>query len=119
MIQKKIPNPFRIAAVLAALFALLFFWLYHHNTLSLITTFNVVGAMCNLSGTLWIASGVYLLKSDLMHLNNGNPARNKYSLKLASLLTSGSSAIPIGTVYIIVGSAFQIFSTIGAELKWM
>lgn len=112
-------NPIRFFAVLV-LIALggLSFYLYFGRGWSISTAFNLVGIVCNAVGALWIASGVYLFSQEKSHLANGNPSRNKYAKKLAELLVSASKVIPLGVLYILLGSAYQAVVLVGVELKW-
>ena len=111
-------NPIRFIAVLA-LFLLggLSFYLHFSHNWSIPTAFNLVGIVCNAVGALWIASGVYLFSQEKSHLQNGNPSRNKYAKRLAELLVSASRVIPLGVLYVLLGSAYQAVVIIGLELK--
>lgn len=112
-------NPIRFVAVLV-LIALggLSFYLYLCQGWSISTAFNLVGVVCNAVGALWLASGVYLFSQEKLHLENGNPSRNKYAKKPAKLLVSASRVIPLGVLYVLIGSTYQAVVLIGVELKW-
>ncbi|MCQ4267416.1 hypothetical protein U8L64_10025 [Pseudomonas sp. FIP_A4] len=112
-------NPIRFFAVIfLLLLGGLSFYLYFGRNWSITTAFNLIGIVCNAAGALWIASGVYLFSQEKEHLQKGNPTRNKYAKKLAELLVSASRVIPLGVLYILLGSTYQAFVLIGTELKW-
>lgn len=112
-------NPIRFFAVIVLiLLGSISFYLYLGRNWSITTAFNLIGIVCNAVGALWIASGVYLFSQEKEHLRNGNPSRNKYAKKLAELLVSASRVIPLGVLYILLGSTYQAAVLIGVELKW-
>jgi len=112
-------NPIRFFAVLFLLcLGSLSFYLWIGRNWSISTAFNLIGIVCNAVGALWIASGVYLFSQEKEHLRNGNPSKNKYAKKLAELLISASKVIPLGILYILLGSTYQAVVLIGVELKW-
>ena len=112
-------NPIRIFAVtILVLLCCISFYLAIYESWSIATAFNFIGIISNLIGTLWIASGVYLLNSDKDHLTKVSPSKAKYSKRLAELLSAASRTIPLGVLYILLGSSYQLFVVIGTELKW-
>lgn len=112
-------NPIRFVAIfILALLGSLAFYLYFSRHWSIQTVFNLIGLVCNSVGTLWIASGVYLFSTEKDHLKNGSPSRSNYAKRLAVLLVSASRVIPLGVIYILLGSTFQAVVLVGTELKW-
>lgn len=116
---EKDTNPIRlIAVVVLIILGSLAFYLHFGRSWSIQTSFNLIGIVCNSVGALWIASGVYLFSTEKNHLQNGNPSRNKYAKRLAELLVSASRVIPLGVIYILLGSIYQATVLIGSELNW-
>ncbi len=117
--MEKDRNPIRFFAVLILIsLCSLSFYLHFGYGWAISTSFNLIGIVCNTVGALWIASGVYLFSQEKEHLRNGKPSRNKYAKKLAELLVSASKVIPLGVIYIILGSLYQSVVLIGVELEW-
>lgn len=116
---KKDKNPLRIFAtiLLVALCGVSFYLAIFHDW-SIPTAFNFVGIVCNLVGALWIASGVYIFSVDKNHLEKVNPNKGKYSKKIAELMSEASRTIPLGVLYILIGSGYQLFVVVGTELNW-
>ena len=116
---EKDTNPIRVFALLVFIIpaALVFYFSFRQNW-SISTTFNLIGILCNFVGTLLIASGVYLFSTDRNMVQNGNPIRNKYVKKFADLFVSASRVIPLGVIFIFLGSAFQAMVLLGVELRW-
>ncbi|WP_454722648.1 hypothetical protein [Delftia acidovorans] len=112
-------NPIRLVSLLFLIgFLAIPATAYFKANWSPATLFGFVGIVCNLFGTLWIASGVYMFSTDVKHLKNGNKNRSKLLSHIGEILTSASRVIPWGIAYIVLGSLYQMLALIGVQLKW-
>jgi uncharacterized membrane protein SirB2 len=104
-----------IVILLALIFIAIYLGIYKWTIPS---AFTYLGIVCNLTGTLWIASGVYLLSKDRESLKNGKPASHKNSKNVSKLLLSASRTIPFGIAYILVGAGAQLIVAVGTQLNY-
>ena len=109
-IEDQDKNPIAITAVLTVILSFIPIYLCWIHRLSSQQAATMAGIGFNLVGAIWIASGVYIVSEDRDLVNKSNPARNKVTKTLNKYARSASNTIPMGIIYLILGSCFQIWA---------
>lgn len=75
-------------------------------------TFNVAGILCVLTGTILLAGGVKLSRSEIEFLALKIEKKDKHIKKIGGMLVAASKVVNFGLAYILLGSILQVISTI-------